>query len=129
MESSELDPLIRDVYAAAGRVQQAAGSARRGSGCRELMVRLSEGQYVLCRWTDGLYYLGKIKRVTWDAGERGVVPMPFPGSVRGSGGAGWAAMCLWSAGRFGLTSCPKPDHSQPPETGAAGTEGSAGNGS
>lgn len=64
MESSELNPLIRDVYAAAGRVQQAAGAARRGSGCRELMVRLSEGQYVLCRWTDGLYYLGKIKRVT-----------------------------------------------------------------
>ncbi|NXC60433.1 PHF19 protein, partial [Aleadryas rufinucha] len=66
METTKLNPLIRDVYAAAGRVQQAAaaGSARRGSGCRELMVRLTEGQYVLCRWTDGLYYLGKIKRVS-----------------------------------------------------------------
>lgn len=64
MESSELQPQIRDVYAAPGRAQHPAGSARRGSGCRELMVRLSEGQYVLCRWTDGLYYLGKIKRVT-----------------------------------------------------------------
>ncbi|NXP66087.1 PHF19 protein, partial [Chloropsis cyanopogon] len=62
MESTELSPLLRDVLA--GRAQQAAGSARRGSGCRELMVRLSEGQYVLCRWTDGLYYLGKIKRVS-----------------------------------------------------------------
>ncbi|XP_039938922.1 PHD finger protein 19 isoform X3 [Hirundo rustica] len=64
MDTPELSPLIRDVYAAAGRVQPAAGPARRGSGCRELTVRLSEGQYVLCRWTDGLYYLGKIKRVS-----------------------------------------------------------------
>lgn len=68
MEGTELKPLARDVY---GRVQPAAGSARRGGGCRELMVRLTEGQYVLCRWTDGLYYLGKIKRVTWaPPGER-----------------------------------------------------------
>uniref|UniRef100_A0A8B9FQK1 PHD finger protein 19 n=1 Tax=Amazona collaria TaxID=241587 RepID=A0A8B9FQK1_9PSIT len=64
METAKLNPIIRDVYAAAGRVQQAPAAARRGSGCRELMVKLTEGQYVLCRWTDGLYYLGKIKRVS-----------------------------------------------------------------
>ncbi|XP_074464744.1 PHD finger protein 19 isoform X2 [Larus michahellis] len=66
METAKLNPIIRDVYAAAGRVQQppAAAVARRGNGCRELMVKLTEGQYVLCRWTDGLYYLGKIKRVS-----------------------------------------------------------------
>uniref|UniRef100_A0A8C9G6P5 PHD finger protein 19 n=1 Tax=Pavo cristatus TaxID=9049 RepID=A0A8C9G6P5_PAVCR len=51
MENGTLNSITRDVHGAAWR---------RGSSCREL----SEGQYVLCRWTDGLYYLGKIKRVS-----------------------------------------------------------------
>lgn len=133
METTKLNPLIRDVYAAAGRVQQAAaaGSARRGSGCRELMVRLTEGQYVLCRWTDGLYYLGKIKRVTRaPPGER---EHPKRCQCQRSrchslaqfvaqGVLAWAAMCLWPAGHFGWSSCPgvsrpKPDFPQPRETG------------
>ncbi|XP_067397900.1 PHD finger protein 19 isoform X3 [Emydura macquarii macquarii] len=65
MENGALNPIIRDVYAAASHLQQAAAdSPGHGNGCKDLMVKLTEGQYVLCRWTDGLYYLGKIKRVS-----------------------------------------------------------------
>ncbi|KAM4662221.1 PHD finger protein 19 [Discoglossus pictus] len=67
MEKSNLEPALRDVYATCGHLQPAGmeqSIRHHGEGCNELMVTQAEGQYVLCRWTDGLYYLGKIKRVS-----------------------------------------------------------------
>ncbi|XP_028919363.1 PHD finger protein 19 isoform X1 [Ornithorhynchus anatinus] len=66
MENRTLDSGIRDVYTPAGHLQQktVGASGKHRTGFKDLMVKLTEGQYVLCRWTDGLYYLGKIKRVS-----------------------------------------------------------------
>lgn len=64
MEGRSPEPALRDVYSSCGHRSSMETSAKNAQGCSELMVSQAEGQYVLCRWTDGLYYLGKIKRVS-----------------------------------------------------------------
>lgn len=38
--------------------------AKRERSASDLEASLTVGQYVLCCWSDGLYYLGKIQRVS-----------------------------------------------------------------
>ncbi|XP_066568850.1 PHD finger protein 19 isoform X2 [Amia ocellicauda] len=65
MEGGVLEP-YRDIYSTNSheQLEPKRSPLHGGKGCAELETSLSEGQYVLCRWSDGLYYLGKIQRLS-----------------------------------------------------------------
>ncbi|XP_030641102.1 PHD finger protein 19 [Chanos chanos] len=59
-----LEPAYQDLTVGSEQLEPKRALLKRDRACSDQETNLTVGQYVLCRWSDGLYYLGKIQRVS-----------------------------------------------------------------